>query len=267
MISAADAESQVTITDPRSSRFEVYDTVAKVYTLFRTLNADAKLAEDLSPMRQFMPWISPRRNDSTFQLLQDVDVEAAQRTGDDKTSIMFVTAHKPGALVDMLAVFRDANVNLSHIDKRPSGRTNWEYTFFVDADTGTFDNLLIGDRRLFGQPEWIANADFTFEQEDWGTTITLAFFAISDVLDAAGRMTGAGNRVVRAGDAMHLDWAVADPALRATEQDVVEVHAGGRARDAHRSAFALPSSGRVECRRLSRFVTVRQDDHLVDLCG
>jgi outer membrane receptor protein involved in Fe transport len=41
-------------------------------------------------------------------------------------------------------------------------------------------------RRLFGQPEWIANADLTFDQADWGTKVTLAFFAISDVLDAAG---------------------------------------------------------------------------------
>jgi TonB-dependent receptor len=41
-------------------------------------------------------------------------------------------------------------------------------------------------RRLFGQPEWIANADFTFDHPDWGTKATLAFFAISDVLDAAG---------------------------------------------------------------------------------
>ena len=30
--------------------------------------------------------------------------------------------------------FRDAAINLSHIDKRPSGRRNWEYTFFIDAD-------------------------------------------------------------------------------------------------------------------------------------
>jgi TonB-dependent receptor len=44
-------------------------------------------------------------------------------------------------------------------------------------------------RRLFGQPEWIANADVTFDQPDWGTTATLAFFAISDVLDAAGTAT------------------------------------------------------------------------------
>jgi len=41
-------------------------------------------------------------------------------------------------------------------------------------------------RRLFNQPEWIANADLTFSHPDWGTRLTLAFFAISDVLDAAG---------------------------------------------------------------------------------
>lgn len=58
--------------------------------------------------------------------------QKAKRSGDDKTSVMFNTADKPGALVDVLLVFKDAGINLSHIDKRPSGRTNWEYTFFVD---------------------------------------------------------------------------------------------------------------------------------------
>lgn len=60
--------------------------------------------------------------------------ETAKPTGDDKTSIMFTTEHKPGALVDVLNVFRDARINLSHIDKRPSHRTNWEYTFFIDCE-------------------------------------------------------------------------------------------------------------------------------------
>lgn len=60
--------------------------------------------------------------------------DAAQPTGDDKTTLMFVTANKPGALVDVLNVFRDAGINLTHIDKRPSQRTNWEYTFFVDCE-------------------------------------------------------------------------------------------------------------------------------------
>lgn len=71
--------------------------------------------------------------------------EAAKPTGDDKTTLMFATSHKPGALVDVLAVFRDApggGINLSHIDKRPSGRTNWEYTFFIDGDAHRDDPVM-----------------------------------------------------------------------------------------------------------------------------
>lgn len=52
----------------------------------------------------------------------------------DKTSMMFTTPDKPGALAAVLAVFDRASVNLTHIDKRPSGRSNWEYTFFIDAE-------------------------------------------------------------------------------------------------------------------------------------
>ncbi|MEM9558955.1 MAG: prephenate dehydratase [Planctomycetota bacterium] len=59
--------------------------------------------------------------------------QKALRTGDDKTSIMFTTEDKAGALVDVLGVFHALGINLSHIDKRPSGRENWSYTFFVDA--------------------------------------------------------------------------------------------------------------------------------------
>ena len=55
-------------------------------------------------------------------------------TGTDRTSLLFVTGHHPGALVDVLACFRDNGINLSHIDKRPSGAINWEYTFFADTD-------------------------------------------------------------------------------------------------------------------------------------
>ncbi len=44
-------------------------------------------------------------------------------------------------------------------------------------------------RRLFNQPEWIANADVTFDHPDWGLKLTVAYFAISDVLDAAGSAT------------------------------------------------------------------------------
>lgn len=62
-----------------------------------------------------------------------ISKQAAKPSGDDKTSIMFETADKPGALVSVLRVFEEAGINLTHIDKRPSGRVNWTYTFFIDA--------------------------------------------------------------------------------------------------------------------------------------
>ena len=39
--------------------------------------ADAKPVENLSAMRRFMPYVSPRRNDSAFYMFQDIEVEAA----------------------------------------------------------------------------------------------------------------------------------------------------------------------------------------------
>ena len=59
--------------------------------------------------------------------------QEASRTGDDKTSVMFTTADKPGALVHVLQAFEHESINLTHIEKRPSGRRNWNYTFFIDA--------------------------------------------------------------------------------------------------------------------------------------
>ena len=59
--------------------------------------------------------------------------EGARRSGDDKTAIMFTTAHKPGALAEVLDVFRENGINLTDIEKRPSKKVNWEYYFFIDA--------------------------------------------------------------------------------------------------------------------------------------
>jgi len=61
-----------------------------------------------------------------------IGTQAPAPTGDDKTAIMFTTAHRAGALAAVLDVFRDEGLNLTHIDKRPSKRVNWEYYFFVD---------------------------------------------------------------------------------------------------------------------------------------
>ena len=58
--------------------------------------------------------------------------EDAKRTGEDKTAILFSTAHKAGALADVLDVMKDCEINLTNIESRPSKKREWEYYFFMD---------------------------------------------------------------------------------------------------------------------------------------
>jgi chorismate mutase/prephenate dehydratase len=58
--------------------------------------------------------------------------EDSKPTGDDKTAILFSTAHKAGALADVLDVFKRHEINLTNIESRPSRKGQWEYYFFVD---------------------------------------------------------------------------------------------------------------------------------------
>ncbi|MEE9552472.1 MAG: prephenate dehydratase [Gammaproteobacteria bacterium] len=55
-------------------------------------------------------------------------------SGNDKTSLLFSTPNKPGALHDMLACFADNNVSMTRIESRPSRRGMWDYVFFVDVE-------------------------------------------------------------------------------------------------------------------------------------
>ena len=58
--------------------------------------------------------------------------EDAKPTGEDKTAVLFSTAHKAGALADVLDVFKQHDINLTNIESRPSKKRQWEYYFFVD---------------------------------------------------------------------------------------------------------------------------------------
>jgi prephenate dehydratase len=57
----------------------------------------------------------------------------------DKTSVILVAGHQPGALYRCLRPFAERGVNLSKLESRPVGHTPWRYRFFLDVDAGRDD--------------------------------------------------------------------------------------------------------------------------------
>jgi len=60
-------------------------------------------------------------------------------TGCDKTSVLFTTPHRAGALHRALAAFAVHGINLTLIQSRPARGKLWEYVFFVDFGGHTSD--------------------------------------------------------------------------------------------------------------------------------
>ena len=58
----------------------------------------------------------------------------SQKTGNDKTSILFSVKHEAGSLAQALMLLARHGLNLTNIQLRPSGIKAWEYIFFVDIE-------------------------------------------------------------------------------------------------------------------------------------
>ena len=90
----------------------------------------SSVAAELYGLRVVCENIEDNTNNITRFLV--ISREDAKPTGEDKTAILFSTAHKAGALADVLEVFKKYNINLTNIESRPSKKRQWEYYFFVD---------------------------------------------------------------------------------------------------------------------------------------
>jgi chorismate mutase/prephenate dehydratase len=63
-----------------------------------------------------------------------VSLEDAARTGDDKTTVVFSVRDGKGALMRVLAIFDEEDVNLTRIESRPSREKPWDYVFLADLE-------------------------------------------------------------------------------------------------------------------------------------
>jgi chorismate mutase/prephenate dehydratase len=91
----------------------------------------SKVAAELYGLQVICENIEDIANNITRFLV--ISREDAKPTGEDKTAILFSTAHKTGALVDVLDVFKRYSINMTNIESRPSRKREREYYFFVDC--------------------------------------------------------------------------------------------------------------------------------------
>lgn len=70
-------------------------------------------------------------NYTRFFVLSREDAPRAQR---NKTSLVFTTPHRPGALHECLGEFATRRVSLSKIESRPRADRPWQYIFYLDFE-------------------------------------------------------------------------------------------------------------------------------------
>ena len=68
----------------------------------------------------------------------------SEPTGTDRTSLVAETAHRPGALLEVLAEFALRGINLTRIESRPIKGKLGEYRFFLDCE-GHVAEEAVGD--------------------------------------------------------------------------------------------------------------------------
>ncbi len=92
----------------------------------------SELAGDIYGLHRLADSIEDNPNNITRFLV--LGQTPAKPTGDDKTALYFHAADRPGALVEVLGMFRQLKINMTFIQSRPARRKGFEYAFFVDVE-------------------------------------------------------------------------------------------------------------------------------------
>ncbi len=95
----------------------------------------AELASKIYDVPILFPNIEDRSHNTTRFVIMGYDSEAP--TGRDKTSMIVQIRNRPGSLLSALEPFRSHNINLTHIDSRPTKSEKWEYLFFIEFEGHT----------------------------------------------------------------------------------------------------------------------------------
>ena len=92
----------------------------------------SSLAAELYGLKVIESRIEDYLNNYTRFLV--LGLQTGERTGRDKTSLLFSIPDSPGALYEILKPFSEKSINLTKIESRPIKDKPWEYVFFLDFE-------------------------------------------------------------------------------------------------------------------------------------
>lgn len=94
----------------------------------------AAIASELAGTMYDLKVVRKRIEDqvNNFTRFLVIGKKVSEKSGDDKTSLMFAVKDEVGILYRMLEPFAKREINLSKIESRPMKKKAWEYVFFVD---------------------------------------------------------------------------------------------------------------------------------------
>ncbi|HET6419650.1 MAG TPA: prephenate dehydratase [Geobacteraceae bacterium] len=96
--------------------------------------AAAAIASELAAVIYDLKVVQARIEDqvNNYTRFLVIGKKMADKSGDDKTSLMFSVKDEVGILYRMLEPFAKRGINLCKIESRPLKRKAWEYIFFLD---------------------------------------------------------------------------------------------------------------------------------------
>lgn len=120
---------------PHASLHEVSST-ADAARLVQTEPNVAAVASRQAGVRYGIRILISNIEDSPFNETRFAVIGLADsaRTGNDKTALMFQIPHQPGALADVLAVFKQYKINLTWIESFPYREVKGQYVYFLDFE-------------------------------------------------------------------------------------------------------------------------------------
>ena len=120
----------------------VYDTAGAAKRIAEEKRAgEAAVASERAAQVYGLEVLASRIQDTpdNFTRFAAVAIDPEPLGPPDKTSLVLVTDHRPGALFHALRPFAERDVNLVKLESRPSGSGPWKYRFYLDVEAGAHE--------------------------------------------------------------------------------------------------------------------------------